>query len=174
MIRKPAPLNTTKLRHPKVQNRSYSWRIRHSKFNLKGAPPPAPPTGCHSERSEESLCHRPCHRVQSRARASPVKTCHVYIMASASRVLYIGVTSDLLSRVMEHKEMRPPAFTARYRVTELVYFEVFGDIRIAIAWEKQLKGWLRARKIALIESFNPHWRDLAADLKSPTPNRVSF
>jgi hypothetical protein len=61
MIRKPAPLNTTKLRHPKVQNRSYSRRIRHSKFNLKGGPPPAPPTVCHSERSEESLCHGHCH-----------------------------------------------------------------------------------------------------------------
>jgi putative endonuclease len=103
-----------------------------------------------------------------------VKTCHVYIMASASRVLYIGVTSDLLRRVMEHKEMCVLGFTARYRVTELVYFEAFGDIRIAIAREKQIKGWLRARKIALIESFNPHWRDLAAELQSPAPNRVSF
>ena len=102
-----------------------------------------------------------------------MKTYHVYIMASASRVLYIGVTGDLLRRVMEHKEMRAPGFTARYRVTELVYFEAFGDIRIAIAREKQIKGWLRARKIALIESFNPHWRDLAAELQSPTPNRLS-
>jgi putative endonuclease len=77
-------------------------------------------------------------------------------MASASRVLYIGVTGDLLRRVMEHKEMRVPGFTARYHVMEFVYFEAFGDIRIANAREKQLKGWLRARKIALIESFNPH------------------
>ena len=103
-----------------------------------------------------------------------MKTYHVYIMASASRVLYIGVTGDLLRRVIEHKEMRVPGFTARYCVTELVYFEAFGDIRIAIAREKRIKGWLRARKIALIESFNPHWRDLAAELQSPTPNRVSF
>ena len=79
-----------------------------------------------------------------------MKTYHVYIMASASRVLYIGVTGDLLRRVREHKEMRVPGFTARYRVTELVYFEAFGDIRIAIAREKQIKGWLRVRKIALI------------------------
>jgi putative endonuclease len=103
-----------------------------------------------------------------------VKTYHVYIMASASRVLYIGVTGDLLRRVREHKENRVPGFTARYRVTELVYFEAFGDIRIAIAREKQLKGWLRSRKIALIESVNPHWQDLAAELQSPAPNRVSF
>ena len=103
-----------------------------------------------------------------------MKTYHVYIMASASRVLYIGVTGDLLRRVMEHKQMRLPGFTARYRVTQLVYFEAFGDIRIAITREKQIKGWLRERKITLIESFNPHWRDLAVDLQSPTPNRVSF
>jgi putative endonuclease len=103
-----------------------------------------------------------------------VKTYHVYIMASASRVLYIGVTGDLLRRVMEHKERRVPGFTARYHVTELVYFEAFGDIRIAIAREKQIKGWLRARKLALIESFNPHWRDLAAELRSLAPNQVSF
>jgi len=94
-------------------------------------------------------------------------------MASASRVLYIGVTGDLLRRVMEHKEMRVPGFTARYRVTELVFFEAFGDIRIAIAREKHIKGWRRERKIALIESFNPHWRDLASELQSPTPDRVS-
>ena len=103
-----------------------------------------------------------------------MKTYHVYIMASASRVLYIGVTGDLLRRIMEHKEMRATGFTARYRITTLVYFEAFGDIRIAIAREKQIKGWLRERKIALIESFNPHWRDLTAELKSPTPNRLSF
>jgi putative endonuclease len=106
--------------------------------------------------------------------ASPVKTYHVYIMASASRVLYIGVTGDLLRRVTEHKQTRIPGFTARYHVTELVYFEGFGDIRFVIAREKHIKGWLRARKIALIECFNPHWRDLAAELQSPTPNRASF
>ena len=83
-------------------------------------------------------------------------TYHVYIMASASRVLYIGVTGNLLRRAKEHKEKRIPGFTARYQVTEMVYFEAFGDIRMAIAREKQLKGWLRAKKIALIESFNPH------------------
>jgi len=103
----------------------------------------------------------------------PVKTYHVYIMASASRVLYVGVTSDLVRRVFEHKHRSVPGFTARYRVTELVYFEAFGDIRIAITREKQIKGWLRARKIALIDSFNPHWRDLAAELQSPKPQRDS-
>ena len=97
-----------------------------------------------------------------------MKTCHVYIMASASRVLYIRVTGDLLRRVREHKEKTIPGFTARYCVTELVYFEAFGDIRLDIVREKQIKGWLRSRKVALIESFNPHWRDFSADLQSPT------
>ena len=98
-----------------------------------------------------------------------MKTCHVYIMASASRVLYIGVTGDLLRRVREHKDRKVPGFTARYNVTELVYFEAFGDVRLAIAREKQLKGWLRSKKIALIESFNPHWKDLSAELQTPAP-----
>jgi putative endonuclease len=86
-------------------------------------------------------------------------------MASASRVLYVGVTGHLARRVCEHKQKRVPGFTARYRVTELVYFEAFGDIRAAIAREKQIKGWLRARKITLIEAFNPRWKDLSADLQ---------
>jgi putative endonuclease len=97
-----------------------------------------------------------------------VKTYHVYITASASRVLYIGVTGDLLRRVREHKDRKVPGFTARYNVTELVYFEAFGDVRLAITREKQLKGWLRSKKIALIESFNPHWKDLTAELQTPT------
>ena len=98
-----------------------------------------------------------------------MKTYHVCMMAGASRVLYVGVTGDLLRRVREHKEKKVTGFTARYNVTELVYFEAFGDIRLAIAREKQLKGWLRSRKIALIESFNPHWKDLSAELQTPTP-----
>ena len=96
-----------------------------------------------------------------------MRTYHVYIMSSASRVLYIGVTNDLLRRVSEHRQMRVPGFTARYRVNQLVYFEAFGDIRAAIAREKQIKGWLRAKKIALIEAFNPRWKDLYADWRSP-------
>lgn len=66
--------------------------------------------------------------------------------------------------------MRISGFTARYGVTELVYFEVFCDIRLMIAREKQLKGWLRAKKNALIEAFNPRWRDLSTLLQSPTPS----
>lgn len=85
----------------------------------------------------------------------------VYILASRSRVLYIGVTNDLARRVNEHKQRLTACFTQKYRVTRLVYFEQFGEILEAIAREKQLKGWVRARKLALIETTNPTWKDLA-------------
>jgi len=85
----------------------------------------------------------------------------VYILASRSRVLYIGVTNDLARRVDEHKRGLVVGFTSRYRVTRLVYFEEFIDIRDAIAREKQLKGWTRSRKTGLIERRNPGWQDLA-------------
>ena len=85
----------------------------------------------------------------------------VYILASRSRVLYTGVTNDLARRVKEHKAGLTPSFSQRYRVTRLVYFEQFGYIRNAIAREKQIKRWVRARKLALIEAHNPTWADLA-------------
>jgi len=84
-------------------------------------------------------------------------------MASASRVLYTGVTNDIQRRALEHREKRVPGFSERYNVQELVYLEAFGDIRVAIAREKQIKGWLRVKKIALIESLNPAWKDLSAE-----------
>ncbi|HYL84010.1 MAG TPA: GIY-YIG nuclease family protein [Candidatus Angelobacter sp.] len=88
---------------------------------------------------------------------------HVYIMASESGVLYIGVTNHLESRTVQHKQKRIAGFTSRYKTTKLVYFEPFGDIRNAIAREKQLKRWRREKKVALIEQTNPTWRDLSAD-----------
>jgi putative endonuclease len=91
-----------------------------------------------------------------------MRTYYVYIMASRSRVLYTGVTNDLARRVDEHKRGVPPGFTSTYRITRLVFFEEFPDIRDAIAREKQLKGWVRARKIRLIEGRNPRWEDLGA------------
>lgn len=86
----------------------------------------------------------------------------MYILASRSRVLYVGVTNDLARRVNEHKKSLIPGFTQKYRVTRLVYFEQFDDIREAIAREKQIKGWVRARKIKMIDARNPTWDDLAA------------
>jgi len=90
-----------------------------------------------------------------------VRTYYVYMMASRSRVLYTGVTNDLARRVDEHKRSLTPGFTSRYHITRLVYFEEFGDVRDAIAREKQLKGWVRSRKTRLIERNNPSWEDLA-------------
>lgn len=84
---------------------------------------------------------------------------YVYIMASRSKSLYIGVTNDLRRRVEQHKQ-QTTGFTAKYNITRLVYFEETSDIRAAIEREKQLKGWTRAKKIALVESVNPGWADL--------------
>ncbi len=84
----------------------------------------------------------------------------IYILASFNRTIYVDVTNDLERRVQEHKNKQVPGFTARYNVNRLVYSEVFGDVRDAIAREKQIKSWSRARKNALIEQHNPHWNDL--------------
>jgi putative endonuclease len=85
----------------------------------------------------------------------------VYIMASKSRRLYIGVTNNLERRVFEHKSKLVEGFTAKYNIDRLVYFAETGDVMAAMEREKQLKGWLRAKKIALIESENPSWLDLS-------------
>ncbi|MGH8013398.1 MAG: GIY-YIG nuclease family protein [Candidatus Binataceae bacterium] len=84
----------------------------------------------------------------------------VYIAASLSRTLYIGVTNDLERRIAEHKAGILGGFTCRYHVNRLVYFEDFDDIKAAIEREKQIKAWTRAKKIALVETMNPNWRDL--------------
>jgi putative endonuclease len=87
----------------------------------------------------------------------------VYIMSSKTRTLYTGITNSLDRRVFEHKNHRTPGFTARYNCVRLVWSEEHSDVRLAIAREKQIKGWVRAKKIALIESLNPQWTDLARD-----------
>ena len=87
----------------------------------------------------------------------------VYIMANVSGTLYTGMTGNLERRVDEHKQKLVPGFTARYNITRLVWFESTPDVKSAIAREKQIKGWLRAKKVALIESVNPQWRDLSED-----------
>ena len=86
---------------------------------------------------------------------------YVYVLASKSRVLYVGVTNDLLRRVHEHRTATS-GFTARYRVRRLVHFEVTGNATAAIQREKAIKGWVRAKKMALIQGSNPAWTDLAA------------
>jgi putative endonuclease len=89
---------------------------------------------------------------------------YIYIMSSRSSTLYIGVTNDLLRRVYEHKEKYIEGFTKRYSIDRLVYYEVCENVESAITREKQLKGWKRARKIMLIESINPEWKDFSLDL----------
>ena len=87
---------------------------------------------------------------------------HVYILTNKSGTLYTGVTSDLRRRVYQHKGKLVPGFTSKYNLTRLVFYEAVADARAAIEREKQIKGWLRRKKIALIESVNPTWEDLAA------------
>lgn len=86
-----------------------------------------------------------------------------YIMASRSKTLYVGVTGDLRKRVYQHKWKEHEGFTARYNCDRLVWFERHQYIQRAIAREKELKGWSRSKKIAVIESMNPTWADLSRE-----------
>lgn len=88
---------------------------------------------------------------------------HVYIMASKSGTLYIGVSGNLFKRVWEHKNDIFEGFTKRYSCKKLIYFEETNDVHIAIKREKQLKGWKRVRKEILISSMNATWVDLSKD-----------
>jgi len=95
------------------------------------------------------------------------KRYYVYIMASRSLNLYTGMTNNIQSRALDHKEGEIDGFTKRYKINRLVYFEDFHDVRMAIRREKQIKSWTRAKRIALIKSKNPTWVDLAADWGKP-------
>ncbi|TMB70606.1 MAG: GIY-YIG nuclease family protein [Chloroflexi bacterium] len=92
-----------------------------------------------------------------------MKQMYVYIIANRSRTLYTGMTNDLPLRVWHHKHMQTDGFTRRYLIDRLVYYELAPDAASAIQREKQIKGWVRRKKIALIESVNPEWRDLSLD-----------
>jgi putative endonuclease len=109
-----------------------------------------------------ALCrHPPCRRFTAMRERHPC----VYIMASGfNGTLYIGVTSNLLARLHQHRTGAVPGFTSRYGVHSLVRYEMFGTMEGAILREKQLKRWHRQWKINLIESDNPHWVDLAPGL----------
>ena len=91
---------------------------------------------------------------------------YVYILSSNTNVtIYTGITNDLIRRVYEHRnEADPKSFTAKYKVHKLVYFEQTTDVRAALEREKQIKSGKRARKNALVETMNPHWRDLYPDI----------
>jgi|HubBroStandDraft_6_1064221.scaffolds.fasta_scaffold173529_2 putative endonuclease len=92
---------------------------------------------------------------------STPRSYYVYIMTNRSKTLYTGVTRNLPGRTLEHKQGIKGEFAARYKIDRLVYFERFGRIVAAIAREKQIKGLLRIKKIALIVSMNPDWKDLS-------------
>lgn len=89
---------------------------------------------------------------------------YVYILTNwTNRVLYTGVTNNLERRMYEHRNKLIPGFTEKYNLNKLVYFDHTTDVKAAIAREKQIKGWTRQKKINLIESVNPQWRDLTED-----------
>ena len=108
-----------------------------------------------SQTSHRSLCQAGGMR--------ELKVYFVYIMTNRSKTLYIGVTNSLIRRVREHKLGIGSGFTRKYKMDRLVYFERFEDVHRAIGREKEIKGWLRRKKIALIVSVNPAWRDLSAE-----------
>ena len=91
------------------------------------------------------------------------KEYYVHIMTNKSRTLYTGVTNDLMRRVYEHKNKLVKGFTSRYNIQYLVYYESTSSIYSALEREKQIKSWLRAKKIALIDSMNPEWKDLSEE-----------
>jgi putative endonuclease len=91
----------------------------------------------------------------------------VYIMASQSRVIYTGLSSKLKERVFEHKQHVYPGFTSRYNATTLVFYESYDAVQQAINREKEIKGWRRSKKIALIDSINPKWNDLSVGWYEP-------
>ena len=89
---------------------------------------------------------------------------YVYILTNQyDNVMYIGVTNNLKRRLYEHKKELVEGFTKKYHVHKLVYFEQTPDVRAALEREKQLKGWTRAKKNALVETINPQWRDLSEE-----------
>ncbi len=109
---------------------------------------------CHPERAQRAKDHKVMQEL----------TYFVYIITNpVYTVLYIGVTNDLERRMYEHKQKFVSGFASKYNCTKLVYFDTTEDVVSAIEREKELKGWVRRKKIALIENENPNWRDLSED-----------
>ena len=88
---------------------------------------------------------------------------YIYIMTNKSGTLYVGMTNDIKKRVYEHKNKLIAGFTKKYNINRLIYFETFSDVYSAITREKTIKGWLRKKKIDLVNSTNPYWNDLSSD-----------
>jgi putative endonuclease len=100
------------------------------------------------------------------------KLYHVYILASRSRAIYVGMTAFLMNRVLRHRTGEASKFTCKYRIHRLVYYEVFCSVAAAIARETEMKKWRREKKVALIAQKNPTWEDLAAEWGKPAVLRV--
>ena len=94
-----------------------------------------------------------------------MKTYYVYIMTNHSGTLYTDVTDNLQQRIEEHKHDLVPGFASKYKVAKLVYYEEGNDVNAALARKKQIKGWQRSKKVELIESKNPEWKDLSLGWK---------
>lgn len=92
-----------------------------------------------------------------------MKQYFVYIMTNKSETLYTGVTNDIVRRIYEHKNKLSKGFTKKYNINKLVWFESTNQILSALEKEKQIKGWVRRKKISLIESVNPGWKDLSEE-----------
>lgn len=91
------------------------------------------------------------------------KTAYVYIMGNATGVLYVGFTAELTRRVAQHKSKRLPGFSAKYETTRLLFFEAFNHPADALEAERVIKGWRRSKKLELIRTINPDFRDLSED-----------
>src|SRR5258708_37279490 len=101
-----------------------------------------------------------------------MKHYYVYIMTNRSKTLCTGVTNNLQRRMYEHKHHLVAGFTSKYQITRLVYFEETSDVNAALAREKHIKGWVRAKKVALIESSNPDWRALSEECQGK-PKKIT-
>ncbi len=91
------------------------------------------------------------------------KLFYVYILGNGRSALYVGVTNDLIRRVEEHKAKKVKGFTSKYEIDQLLYFEEFANVTDAISSEKQIKGWTRKKKLELIRTINPTFKDLSED-----------
>ena len=100
------------------------------------------------------------------------KLYYFYILASRSRAIYIGMTAFLMARVLRHRAGEGGAFTRKYRIHRLVYYEVFHSVAAAIARETEIKKWRREKRVALIVRENPTWEDLSAEWGRPAVMRV--
>lgn len=101
------------------------------------------------------------------------KLYYVYIVASRSRAIYVGMTGFLMNRILRHRAGEGGSFTGKYKIHRLVYYEVFHSVAAAIARETEIKKWRREKKVALIVQKNPTWEDLAAEWGRPAVMRVT-